>query len=307
MRPALSTSRCPSSSSCHWSYHPFTLSPPYPTRSLSDGANQGGSTPLPGISTGATGVETTRMSSTGSLLSPARGAATRPPSPSSRAENSAALPDRQGVQGLVEEPQAARAAAADPTSAPVAGNATSPLERPPVQLYRVPSPGLRGSPGELRSTDTVGQTGPSPDRASAARTDQSPSTMGAIFDAIGTFGGSIYDPRAGVSTVGGAGGAGTLGTGGGAGAGRPGLLRFTALLNRELLQHVSVCCHCFGTLMPLNGTQTLPRVFELESKVMIIYCTCIAWCPYRQNTRCTSTSCFFFATHRAVVPKEVTA
>lgn len=256
MRPALSTSGCPSSSSSHLFCHPFALSIPYPTRALSDGAVPGGSTSLPGTSTGAPGVETTRMSSTGSLLSSARVAATRLPSPSSRAENYFPSPDRQGVQGLIEEPQAARVVAADPTSASVAGNAASSLGRPPVQLYRVPTPGLRGSPGELQSTDAVGQTGPSPDRASAARSDQSPSTMGAIFDAMGTFGASISDPRAGVSIAGGAGAAGTLGARGGAVAGRPGLLRFTALLNRELLQHVSVCCHCFDTHMPLNGTKT---------------------------------------------------
>lgn len=249
MRPALSTpycsSRCPSSSSSPFSYHPFALSPPYRTRALSDGAVLGGSAtspPMPGASPGAPGVETTRMSSTGSLLFPAQGAVSRPPSPSSRAENASLTPEQQGVQGLIEEPQAARAAAADTASASVAGNATSSLERPPVQLYRVPTSGPWGSLGELQPTEAVVQTGQSPDRISAARTEQSPSTLGTFFDVVEALGGNFSVPGTGVSAAGAVGAAGTLAAGGGTAAGGTGLLRCTALLNRELLQDVSRVC-----------------------------------------------------------------
>lgn len=228
--------------SSHFSYHPLALSPPCPTTRLSDAAVPGQypSPPIQETSHGAPGAGTSSIPSTGSFISPARDAVTRPRSPSSRAENASQSSDHQGVQSYIEASQAAVAGATDPGSASLAGNATLSLERPPVQLYRVPSPGLRGSPGALRPTVAVAQAWPSRDRASAARNDQSPSTMGAIFDAMGAFRNLTYDPNTGVFTAGGAGAAAPVGTGGGAASGGTGLLRFTALLNRELLQDVSV-------------------------------------------------------------------
>lgn len=196
---------------------------------------------MPGASSGAPGVETTRMSSTGSLLFPAQGAVSRSPSPSSRAENASLPPEQQGVQGLIEEPQVARAAAADPASASVAGNVTSSLERPPVQLYRVPTSGPWGSLGELQPTEAVVQTGQSPDRMSVARIEQASRRLHAMFDAVQALGGNFSVPGTGVAAAA-VGAADTLAAGGGTAAGGAGLLRCTALLNRELLQDVSRVC-----------------------------------------------------------------
>lgn len=102
----------------------------------------------------------------------------------------------------------------------------------------MPLPAARGSLGERQAEVAVDQIGLSPGEAYALRTDQPPSTMGALFDAMGNIGVRTNNPRSRVDANGGAGAAGILAAGGVATGGAR-LLRFTALLNWDLLQHVS--------------------------------------------------------------------